>query len=189
MVAAGHISMADEHRRAWDLDASVLQLSPEALAADAAVRASQYLQLPSTVTIHMVDDAAGLAAAADLLEGSLVLGIDAEWRPATVSSVLSDTPRAPPSLLQVASNTNVCLFDLLALAGSVDGAPALQLCLDRLLRRQALVLGFDVREDLRKLAAAWPAVGALRDVPQLLDLQQCADIAGMVRETHDGDYR
>lgn len=176
MVEAGHLTMADEHRQAWGLDPSVLQLSSQALEAHAATRAEAFLQLPQHVTIHMVQDAAGLAAAADILHGSPILGIDAEWRPATVS----DTQRAPPSLLQVASATDVYLLDLLTLSGAADAAPALQSCLDRVLRRQALVLGFDVLEDLKKLAAAWPTVEALRDVPRLLDLQQCADIAGMV---------
>lgn len=175
MVAAGHVGMADEHRRAWNLDPSVLQLTPEALQADAAARADAYLQLPAHVTIHVVDSVAGLAAVAGLLENDDVLGLDAEWRPATVS----DSP-SPPSLLQVASMNDVCLLDLLTLTSAVDAAPALQSCLDKVLRRP-LVLGFDVAEDLRKLAAAWPTVDALRDVPRLLDLQQCADVAGMVR--------
>lgn len=175
MVAAGHVGMADEHRQAWDLDVSVLQLDPEAMQADAATRACLYLQLPQHVTIHVVDTAAGLAAAATLLEDCPVLGIDAEWRPA-----VSEVPRSPPSLLQVASSTDVCLLDLLSLASNEDGAPALKACLGRVLSH-ALVLGFDVGEDLRKLAAAWPTVEALRDVPRLLDMQQCADIAGMVR--------
>ncbi len=258
MAAAGEISMANEYRHVWGLAHEDTLLTAEQLEADAAMRLQAYLQLPepSQVQLRVVDNAHDLAAAAAMFLGSRVVGIDAEWKPATVSAA---GPH-PPSVLQIASGSAVMLLDLLALTASMQGqgggenegmdgvdhgvdhgvehgvddnqrmdndggdmvtttamvesdaqkensqptgetgngtgvpgssthtapsphhvAQQLEACLHQVLAREDVtVVGFDVGEDLRKLAAAWPSVGALQHVPRLLDLKGCADVAGMV---------
>lgn len=73
--------------------------------------------------------------------------------------------------MQVAARDEVFLFDLLSPLAP-DTKHALDSCLLQLLSsRQVMKLGFDLTEDLRKLARSRPDLQAFRITENILDLK------------------
>lgn len=97
MADAGEGLLAEEFRTQLGLPPDVLRVDPGLLAAQEAARQAHYLQLelPDSAVLF-AGDAAGLAAAADALAGSQVLGLDVEWKPSHTAGAVS-----PAAILQV----------------------------------------------------------------------------------------
>ena len=119
---------------------------------------------PRAAPAIWVDDAAGLAAALRALDGAARVGVDTEWGDAGDAD-----PRAPPALVQLATDGDVFLVDVTALRAAAPRALA-TLAAKLLLGDDGLVVvGFAFGSDAPRLEALLDAAGAKRDV---VDLQR-----------------
>lgn len=101
--------------------------------------------LSSNVQVHIVADEASCAKLS-VLAGKKVIGLDAEWRPNLTKFI-----KTRSALLQVSSDTDVLIVDLLALEGSV----ALNDQLGKIfLDSSILKLGLSLRGDLTRILNA-----------------------------------
>ncbi|PRW61071.1 exonuclease mut-7 [Chlorella sorokiniana] len=244
MLLAGELLLAQEHMLSFGLQGE-FAISPERLAEEQARRREQYLQLPSNIQLHFVDNvdalvsmgqylerllqqrrqgsvhhsiAAGGAAPAaaksatavlqgeQLLQAAAVgaagaasssavediptdasehvagpaavvdrdaemlpaLGLDLEWQPTDAEN------SSPPSLLQLSTDTEVFLVDLLALAShEAELAAALT---PALVSDRVFKLGCGIASDCKKLADHHAAAFSL--------VRSCLDLSVMWRSHH-----
>ena len=164
------------------------------VAAARAAKRERFVQLPAHLSLASgagsvlwVGSHAALAEAAQLIAaaaraaaahppaawgaapgGVVAAGLDVEWQPVWAKGA----PERPASILQVATEERVMVFDLIWAGAHAEVQLDAALC--ALFRCEALLkIGFDfVRNDLRKLAASYPRVAAFRACSPLLDLAE-----------------
>jgi len=141
--------------------------------------------LPQAVACHFVDGADGvtrLAGAFEALEADGgELGFDTEWRPASLYDGCPALPAAGsgPSLLQLATRSEVFVVDLLAIGADHAAAARFRRALDRALCAEGVqVLGFACKGDLAQLERSGWLAGRSRGEIAPRDLQSEASAAG-----------
>ncbi|KAL4452648.1 hypothetical protein ABPG75_008310 [Micractinium tetrahymenae] len=131
--------------------------SPAGADGPAAAEAAAAGGSPTPAPLPSSPTAAPMAAAAAERDAELlpVLGLDLEWQPDSEKS-------APPSVLQISTDSEVFVVDLLALGAAPDGEAALAAALDPALSSEAVYkVGCGIAGDCRKLAAHHPAAFAV----------------------------
>ena len=124
----------------------------------------------------LVDDASSLEQLSTDMDGAISnsepIGIDAEWRPRSLSS-REDEAETPLALLQIATPNRTFVIDMIAISSDPALALSLQLIVRRVMRAPTVPkLGFAMQEDLRRVEAALP--GATEGAEALFDLQDGA---------------
>ena len=90
------------------------------------------------------------------ISNSEPIGIDAEWRPRSLSS-REDEAETPLALLQIATPTRTFVIDMIAISSDPALALSLQSIVRRVMRAPTVSkLGFAMQEDLRRVEAALP---------------------------------
>ncbi len=136
---------------------------PESAGEDLHHADPRYLNLPDDVGVVIVDDEASAALAHEALGAAVMVGLDAEWRPAALSSAEHREPLI--QVLQVATERSVFLFDMTS-----PSAPSFDGILSALFSDPAkLKIGFGLREDMRRIKSYSPALQAC-NVANLMDL-------------------
>ena len=124
----------------------------------------------------LVDDASSLEQLSTGMDAAISnsepIGIDAEWRPRSLSSP-EDEAETPLALLQIATPTRTFVIDMIAISSDPALALSLQSIVRRVMRAPTVSkLGFAMQEDLRRVEAALP--GATEGAEALFDLQDGA---------------
>ena len=124
----------------------------------------------------LVDDASSLEQLSTGMDAAISnsepIGIDAEWRPRSLSS-REDEAETPLALLQIATPTRTFVIDMIAISSDPALALSLQSIVRRVMRAPTVSkLGFAMQEDLRRVEAALP--GATEGAEALFDLQDGA---------------
>ncbi|XP_043232576.1 exonuclease mut-7 homolog [Amphibalanus amphitrite] len=129
-----------------------------------APRASDFYRMPSHVRVELVDRTGQLPSVVRELQlYSGPLGLDAEWKPISVRDVNE------VSLLQVATDQTVYVFDLQELSGSSKQMESLGTAL---LCGNNLKLGFDLASDFDMLEASVPCFGkAILNRKNMMDVK------------------
>ncbi|KAL0026717.1 hypothetical protein WJX79_006852 [Trebouxia sp. C0005] len=139
MALAGQLAQADEVREQFGLSKDVLDINSAEADAQRAAAAEAYLplRLPASSVLFVVDEAM-ISRAREILQGVTMVGLDVEWKPNTTEE------QNPASILQVATHSQVLLFDMLRLQES----QALDTCLTTLLQSSSVVkLGCRLSDD------------------------------------------
>ncbi|GMH39341.1 hypothetical protein BSKO_07239 [Bryopsis sp. KO-2023] len=164
IAAAGNVSMAQQYQRLYQLPESIVDIDPEVLAAEAALRASKYMQLGIPMEkVMFVDTPEKALAAGEALGKADIVGIDVEWKPEQKGK------KSKASILQAGIRDDVFIFDLLAIGECPELSAALLPCLQS---ADVTILGFGINEDLSKLTSSYPSQPCFKSVEQIVDLQQ-----------------
>ncbi|XP_027366129.1 exonuclease mut-7 homolog isoform X2 [Abrus precatorius] len=137
----------------------------------------RYLHLDelSVEDIIWVDEVEGLLVATSHIEGFKVVGIDCEWKP---NYVKGSKPNKV-SIMQIASEKMVFIFDLIKLHTEVPGI--LDDCLSRiLLSPRILKLGYNFQCDVKQLGHSYEELRCFKNYEMLLDVQN------IFKEHHGG---
>ncbi|KAF7817961.1 Exonuclease mut-7-like isoform A [Senna tora] len=116
--------------------------------------------------IIWVDEIEGLLDATNHIEGCKLIGIDCEWKP---NHVKGSKPNKV-SIMQIASEKMVFIFDLIKLHGEVP--EILDNCLIRILQSpRILKLGYNFLCDIKQLAHSYEELSCFKHYEKLLDIQ------------------
>ncbi|XP_065853369.1 uncharacterized protein [Euphorbia lathyris] len=144
---------------------------------EASLPHGRYLEFNEIVVgdIVWVDEVHALNDATCCIEGCKVVGLDCEWKP---NYVKGSKPNKV-SIMQIASDKMVFIFDLIKLFGDVPCI--LDNCLTRILQSpRILKLGYNFQCDIRQLAQSYGELKCFKHYEMLLDIQH------LFKETRGG---
>ena len=126
------------------------------------IKTNNTVQLPKTVNINFIGGQKDLDVLAKLI-GAPMIGMDSEWRP-----VISPFDPMRPALLQLSSETDAYLIDLVALAGNKE--------LDSILTQvfthsDTLCIGFSFHSDLDMFEQFFPSMSFYKKFTNFIDVQ------------------
>ena len=144
-------------------------------------------------TVLIIDDEKGLQSFAAMIssleddvaaQASPVAALDSEWRPAslyedanTINQITGEqTDDSSVAILQIATRRHIMILDLqILMTLPEDQKECLDSCLSRLFGNSLIVkLGFEVGQDLQKLAASFPSLSSLQTVSNVVDIRRFA---------------
>lgn len=162
-MEAGYSEKVDELCERYSLEGFLKTREPEA-----GFVHSRFLHLKELVVedIIWVDEVDGLHKAICHIEGCKVVGIDCEWKPNYVKGCKMNKV----SIMQIASDEMVFIFDLIKLAEDVPDV--LDSCLTRILQSPGILkLGYNFQCDIKQLAHSYGELECFKHYEMLLDIQ------------------
>ncbi|KAK9219247.1 hypothetical protein WN943_007888 [Citrus x changshan-huyou] len=162
-MEAGYSEKVDELCERYSLEGFLKTREPEA-----GFVHSRFLHLKEVVVedIIWVDEVDGLHKAICHIEGCKVVGIDCEWKPNYVKGCKMNKV----SIMQIASDEMVFIFDLIKLAEDVPDV--LDSCLTRILQSPGILkLGYNFQCDIKQLAHSYGELECFKHYEMLLDIQ------------------
>ena len=126
------------------------------------IKTKNTVTLPKEVQINFIGTPQDLPVLAKLI-GAPMVGMDSEWRP-----VISPFDPMRPALLQLSSETDAYLIDLVALSGNKE--------LDDILtqvftNKDTLCIGFSFHSDLEMFEQFFPSMSFYKKFTNFIDVQ------------------
>ena len=172
MVEEGEMASASEFRQLLSLPESSIVIDEDAMRAEQERRATEYLQLSSYRSISSilwVDSISSLRQAHEALSNSAgPVGIDVEWKPTSVGG--GGGSRA--SIMQLATENEVMIFDLISLASQPKLSEEFDLVLTPVMKNKGrLKLGFEIGGDFKVLRSSYPSMVCFHQINGIMDLK------------------
>ncbi|KAK4282732.1 hypothetical protein QN277_014076 [Acacia crassicarpa] len=162
-MEAGYMEKVDELCDRYSLDGFSDIKVPET-----SLQRGRYLHLDELFieNVIWVDEAEGLLDATSHIEKCKLIGVDCEWKP---NYVKGSKPNKV-SIMQIASEKTVFIFDLIKLHG--EEPDILDGCLARILQSpRILKLGYNFVCDIKQLAHSYEELSCFKHYEKLLDIQ------------------
>ncbi|XP_054813756.1 uncharacterized protein LOC129314350 isoform X2 [Prosopis cineraria] len=162
-MEAGYMEKVDELCDRYSLDGFSDIKVPET-----SIKHGRYLHLDELFVggIIWVDEVEGLVDATSHIERCKLIGVDCEWKP---NYVKGGKPNKV-SIMQLATEETVFIFDLIKLHGEVPDI--LDNCLARILQSpRILKLGYNFVCDIKQLAHSYGELSCFKHCEKVLDIQ------------------